>query len=76
MTKRKADAEAECPIIVKSLRRSISEFVSQNEAANINSDRNSIELLDYDGDCWKQYRKRLDTFDVKFKRFFNFLFLA
>ena len=64
MTKRKADAEAECPLLVKSLRRSITEFVSKNEAANINSDRTNTELLDYGGESWEQYRKRLDTFDV------------
>ena len=64
MTKRKADSEAECPILVKSLRQSVSDFLTQNDAADIISDSSNQEFFDYGGSCWTKYRKRLATFDV------------
>nr|CAD2168665.1 unnamed protein product [Meloidogyne enterolobii] len=65
MLKRKADTELECPVLVKNLRRSISEFLVENEAANVKNDDGNIEFLDYGGERWEKYRQRLATFDLK-----------
>lgn len=64
MTKRKAENEVECPILIKNLRRSITDFITQNEIADIHNDKNSIEFLDYGGEIWQNYGQRLATFDV------------
>ena len=64
MPKRKAENDLECPLLVKNLRRSISEFLVENEAANIKNDDGNIDFLDYGGERWEKYRQRLATFDV------------
>jgi hypothetical protein len=68
MTKRKADAEVECPVLIKTLRRSITEFITQNEVSDIHGDKNNLELLDYGGEIWQKYRQRLATYDVICKK--------
>jgi hypothetical protein len=58
----------DCPVLVKSLRRSINDFIAKNEEADIHGENGrSIELLDYTGESWKKYRQRLETFDVNYR---------
>ncbi|KAI1717741.1 c3HC zinc finger-like domain-containing protein [Ditylenchus destructor] len=60
--KRKAEDNEDAPILLKSLRRSISDFIAENDAAAQSS--KGAHYLDHTQECWIKYRERLATFKL------------